>query len=159
MINTKKPVLARDFVANDTQGRLLQLTDYLGKKHIVLVLNRALSWPNTRQYMQTLRKDYQEFLDRDSEVIVVGPEKIGLLATYWRSTDLPFIGVPDPSHTIARLYGQDLNPLKMGRLQALVVIDKKGRIRYENYGTSVNDIPSNNEILYLLDELNKETYW
>ena len=42
MIDTKAAVLAKDFIANDTQGRLIQLLNYRGKKHVVLVFNRGL---------------------------------------------------------------------------------------------------------------------
>jgi len=42
MITTKMAALAKDFLANDTHGRLLRLSDYVGKKHVVLVFNRGL---------------------------------------------------------------------------------------------------------------------
>ena len=42
MISTKAAVLAKDFFANDTHGRLIRLADYKGKKSVVLVFNRGL---------------------------------------------------------------------------------------------------------------------
>ena len=44
----------------------------------------------------------------------------------------------------------------MGRMPALLVVDKGGRIRYAHYGHSMSDIPDNREILDLLDALNSE---
>ena len=106
--------------------------------------------------MAQLRQDYQEFIDRDAEVIAVGPEDTKAFADWWHNEQMPFIGLADHQHTIANLYGQKVNPLKMGRMPALLVIDKAGRIRYEHYGESMSDIPLDTEILSLLDDLNKE---
>jgi len=41
-------------------------------------------------------------------------------------------------------------------MPALVVIDKQGRIRHRHYGDSMKDIPSNDDIMALVDELNQE---
>jgi peroxiredoxin len=67
---------------------------------------------------------------------------------------LPFIGLPDPAHVVANQYKQEVNLLKMGRMPALLVVDKAGRIRYAHYGHSMSDIPKNREILDLLEALN-----
>lgn len=106
--------------------------------------------------MAQLRQDYQKFVDRDAEVIAVGPEDRQTFAQYWEKEQMPFPGLPDPTHTVADLYGQEVNLIKLGRMPAQVVIDKKGKIRYAHYGRSMSDIPPNDEILALLDDLNLE---
>jgi len=107
--------------------------------------------------MAQLRQDHQKFVDRHAEVIAVGPEDTKTFSAYWHKEKMPFVGIPDPKHVVADLYGQKVKLLKLGRLPALMVIDKKGRIRYQHYGDSMSDIPSNEEILSLLDNLNKES--
>jgi peroxiredoxin len=106
--------------------------------------------------MARLRQEHQKFVDRDAELIAVGPEDAGTFADYWHKEDMNFIGMPDHEHIIAGLYGQKVNPLKLGRMPALFVIDKLGRIRFAHYGESMSDIPTEEEILSLLDKLNKE---
>jgi len=106
--------------------------------------------------MAQLRQDYLKFTDRQAEVIAVGPEDNEAFSKFWDSHKMPFPGIPDPRHTIAKLYGQKVNPFKLGRMPALVVIDKEGRIRYGHYGDSMSDIPSDDEILQMLDELNQK---
>jgi len=106
--------------------------------------------------MAQLRQEYRKFTDRQAEVIAIGPEDAKAFADFWVSHKMPFPGIPDPQHKIARLYGQKVNLFKLGRMPALVVIDKRGRIRYGHYGESMSDIPTDDEILSLLDELNKE---
>ncbi len=106
--------------------------------------------------MAQLRQDYQKFLDRNAEVIAVGPEDAKTFASYWHNEQMPFVGLADHEHVVARLYGQKVNPLKLGRMPALVVVDKEGKIRYRHYGDSMSDIPQDEEILSLLDDLNRD---
>lgn len=67
---------------------------------------------------------------------------------------IPYIGLPDPKHKIADLYGQEWNIFKLGRVPALMLVDKKGNIRYQHYGDSMRDIPENALILAMLDKIN-----
>ena len=66
------------------------------------------------------------------------------------------MGLPDPEHMVLKLYGQEVNLFKLGRMPAQVVVDREGRARFAHYGHSMSDIPANEEILSLLDELNAE---
>jgi peroxiredoxin len=106
--------------------------------------------------MAQLRQAYDEFRERDAEIIVVGPEDRESFARYWQNEDLPFVGIPDPTHTVLKRYGQEVNMFKLGRMPAQVIVDKSGQARYVHYGHSMSDIPSNAELLGLLDEINQE---
>ena len=102
--------------------------------------------------MAQLRQGYEGFLSRDAEIIVVGPEGKKAFSKFWVKNDLEFIGLPDPEHTVLKLYGQEVNLFKLGRMPAQVVIDKEGTARYVHYGHSMKDIPSNEELLAVLDK-------
>jgi peroxiredoxin len=106
--------------------------------------------------MAQLRQEYQKFTDRDAEVIAVGPEDAKSFSKFWRAEKMLFTGIPDPKHIIADLYGQEVNPFRLGRMPALFVIDKDGRVRYSHYGKAMSDIPPNADILSLLEKLNRE---
>jgi peroxiredoxin len=104
--------------------------------------------------MAQLRQDYQEFVKRDAQVVVVGPEEAAAFAAYFNKNDLPFIGLPDPKFSVLKLYGQEVNLFKLGRMPAQVIVDKAGVARFVHYGHSMSDIPENVEVLALLDQLN-----
>jgi peroxiredoxin Q/BCP len=106
--------------------------------------------------MAQLRRDYQKFVERNAEVIAIGPEDTKSFADWWHNHQMPFVGIADPEHIIAKTYGQQVKLLKLGRMPASLVIDKDGNIRYKHFGESMSDIPENQQILSLLDELNKE---
>jgi peroxiredoxin len=103
--------------------------------------------------MAQLRQDYPQFVARDVEVVVVGPEDARAFGEYWQKESLPFTGLPDPTHSVLRLYGQEVNLFKLGRMPAQVLIDKAGIARFVHYGHSMSDIPKNEEILSLVDEI------
>ena len=103
--------------------------------------------------MAQLRHDHSEFVDRDVEVVVVGPEDAAAFAAYWQAESLPFVGLPDPKHGVLKLYGQQVKLFKLGRMPAQVLIDKAGVARYVHYGHSMSDIPENAELLALVDEI------
>lgn len=104
--------------------------------------------------MAQLRRNFQDFEQRDTTILVVGPEDAASFKAYWRQEDLPFIGLPDPSHTVLKLYGQEVRLFKLGRMPAQVLVDMSGILRYVHYGHSMADIPSNQEMIRLIDQLN-----
>lgn len=107
--------------------------------------------------MAQLRQGYLEFGQRGAVLVVIGPEKAQAFARYWAEHDLPFIGLPDPSHTVLKLYGQKVNLFRLGRMPAQAIIDRQGKVRFIHYGHSMADIPPNTELLGLLDSLNQES--
>ena len=105
--------------------------------------------------MAQLRQDYDKFQQRQAEILVIGPEDAAAFARYFGENDLPFIGLPDPAHSVLKLYGQEVNLFKLGRMPAQVLVDKTGLARFVHYGHSMADIPPNAELLELLDSLNQ----
>jgi peroxiredoxin len=103
--------------------------------------------------MAQLRQDHLEFEKRQTKVVIVGPEDAQAFEAYWRENDLPFVGLPDPKASVLRLYGQEVNLFKLGRMPAQVIVDKTGVARFVHYGHAMSDIPENSELLGLLDEL------
>lgn len=107
--------------------------------------------------MAQLRRDYEKFVERGAEIVVVGPERAGKFASYWAKEQLPFVGLPDPKHRVLKLFGQQVKIFKLGRMPAQVLVDKQGAARFVHYGHSMADIPENEEMLALLDRLNRES--
>jgi peroxiredoxin len=104
--------------------------------------------------MAQLRQDYAEFVLRNAEVVVIGPENANAFAAYFSQENLPFVGLPDPKYSVLKLYGQEVNLFKLGRMPAQVIVDAQGQARYAHYGRAMSDIPDNGELLALLDQLN-----
>jgi peroxiredoxin len=86
--------------------------------------------------MAQLRQDHQEFVKRQAQIIVLGPEDAKAFDAYFRQNDLPFIGLPDPKASVLKLYGQEVNLFKLGRMPAQVIVNKTGIARCVHYGHS-----------------------
>ena len=106
--------------------------------------------------MAQLRQDYQKFQQAETDIIVVGPEKAKAFQEYFSKNDLPFIGLPDPKSSVLKLYGQEVNLFKLGRMPAMVIIDKQGMVRFVHYGHSMSDIPENGEVLTTLETMSAD---
>jgi peroxiredoxin len=100
-----------------------------------------------------MRDGYSQFTERGAEILAVGPNDMMAFKHYWDKEQIPYIGLPDPDHKVARNYRQQVNIFKLGRMPLVCVVDLDGRIRYAHYGTSMSDIPDNETLLHVIDEL------
>jgi len=102
-----------------------------------------------------MRDEYERFASRGVHILAVGPDDVNVFRRYWGNERMPFIGLPDSDHSVAGLYRQQVNLFKLGRLPLNCVIDAKGYVRFVHYGNSMRDIPTNDELLHVIDELNR----
>ena len=104
--------------------------------------------------MAQLRQDFAEFDKRATTILVIGPENATAFARYFSEHDLPFTGLPDPAHSVLYLYGQQIKLFKFGSMPTQLLVDKNGMARYVHYGQDMTDIPTNAEMLALIDKIN-----
>ncbi len=100
-----------------------------------------------------MRDDYQEFVKRGVEILVIGPDGPRAFKRYWEEEKMPFPGCADIGSKVAETYQQEVNILKLGRMPAEVIIDKNGIVRYLHYGESMSDIPQIPQLLAVIDTL------
>ncbi len=101
-----------------------------------------------------MRDNYSNFTKRGVEIIAIGPDNLHSFQRYWGNESLPYVGLPDPDHQVAKLYRQEVNLFKLGRMPLNCVVDIDGRIRYVHYSSSMADIPDNETFLNVIDKLN-----
>jgi len=104
--------------------------------------------------MAQLRQDYTQFVARNSAILVVWPDDPAAVRDYCQKEKLPFTNLVDPGHEVANRYGQQVKLLKLGRMPALVVLDRDGTVQYEHKADSMSDIPANKTVFNVLDRLN-----
>ena len=104
--------------------------------------------------MARLRDGYAEFTERDAEILAIGPDSLDTFVNYWGENNIPFPGLSDPKKQISKLYKQEVNLFKLGRMPLNTIVDRIGLIRFIHYGYSMSDIPDNETLLGVIDELN-----
>jgi peroxiredoxin Q/BCP len=101
-----------------------------------------------------IRNDYEKFKSRGAEILAIGPNTEAAFQQYWQKENIPYVGLPDPDHRVAVKYRQEVSLFKLGRMPLMCVVDQEGRIRYVHYGASMADIPENETLLNVIDQLN-----
>ncbi len=100
-----------------------------------------------------MRQDYLQFQALDTEIIALGPDGPRAFKRFWQDEKIPFIGCADIKSAVASQFHQEIKWIKLGRMPAMIIIDKTGKVRYKKYGESMSDIPPNEEILEILHGL------
>jgi len=105
--------------------------------------------------MAQLRQDYEQFLSREAEVLVIAPDTLDNAQAYFKKNQLPYPGLIDDTQTVYEQFDIQSRMLSMGQRPGLFIIDKGGIVRYAYLGTQQWEIPSNTEVLAQLDILEK----
>jgi len=121
---------APDFDAKDTKGESFRLSDYRGKKNVVLYFYPGDCTPVCTREACGFRDLYEELRGQDTEVIGVSSDTEASHRDFAARHHLPFPLVSDPEKRIVRLYGADgsIFGLLERTKRLTFVVDKKGRI-------------------------------
>ena len=157
-----------DLTFTDINGNEASLKDYLGKKHVVLVVTRGFNG-SVCLYCATqtsrLLTSYAKFSERDAEVIVVFPvvtpddsvRNRDFAVSVKEKLDTPVGTIPFPIVLDVELKAVDhLGIRKDLSKPATYILDKQGQTRFAYVGDSLADRPSVQALLDQLDALNKD---
>ena len=101
-----------------------------------------------------MRDGYSEFASRGVEILAIGTDSASSFESYWEKEKIPYLGLSDPKASVPRLYKQEVNLFKLGRMPLNCVVDTEGKIRYMHYGSNMTDIPDNETFLNVIDQIN-----
>lgn len=59
----------------------------------------------------------------------------------------------DPEKKVADLLHQEVRLIKLGRMPGLLVVDKNGIIQYAYYSEGMSDIPPNEAVFEILEQI------
>jgi len=121
--------LAPDFTLPTQSGEQVSLTDFLGKKNIVLYFYPADNTPGCTAEACAFRDSYEVFKDAGAEVIGISSNTAESHQQFAAKHHLPFILLSDKSGGVRKRYGV---PAFIGLLPGRVtyIIDKGGVVRH-----------------------------
>lgn len=61
----------------------------------------------------------------------------------------------DEEEKVVDMLNQEVKLLKLGRMPALLILDKENIIKYTYYSDSMKDIPENEALFKVIENLNK----
>lgn len=100
-----------------------------------------------------MRDDHDRFEALGVQVLAISAESAAAGESYLKSNPLPFPILGDGDHTVFDAYDVISKALSLGQRPAVFVVDANGIVQYDHVGTQQWQIPSDAEVLGLLEQL------
>jgi len=123
---------APDFSLESDDGKLVHLSDYIGKT-IVLYFYPKANTPGCTRQACAIRDIHPDIQGAGIVVLAVSPDPPERLRAFREKYDLPFVLLSDPDHRVAEQYGAWGEKKLYGRsftgiLRSHVAVDPAGKI-------------------------------
>jgi peroxiredoxin Q/BCP len=120
---------APDFTLPSQIGDNVTLSEYFGKKNVVLYFYPMDESPGCTKEACTFRDSYEELTSLDAEVLGVSAQSIESHKSFATHYGLPFLLLSDADNKVRKLYGVHST---MGIIPGRVtfIIDKQGVVRH-----------------------------
>ena len=151
---------AADFALMDSQGHVMKLSDVQAGWNLVLILYRGHWCSACQNQLINLKDDYPKFTALHTALAAVSVDPMEDSAHFTEEWRFPFPLLSDPKFQVIDAYGAHHPQGHEGKdisRPAVIVIDPQKIIRYKHVGTSPIDRPSDDEILFLLQQMEQKT--
>ena len=144
--------VAPDFKLKGPGGQFVTLTEYRGKKNVLLAFFPLAFSPVCSHQLPMIQKDLERFRALSTEVLGVSVDSHYANEAFARDLLLTFPLLSDFHRKASTDYGVLLpDYLYSGR--ALFLIDRQGRIAYRDISPTLGEIPSNERVIEALERL------
>ncbi|CAL9542469.1 peroxiredoxin [Streptomyces werraensis] len=144
---------APDFELKDNHGAPVRLSDFRGRKNVVLLFYPFAFTGVCTGELSEIRDRLEQFAERDAEVLAVSNDSIHTLRVFGEQEDLPFPLLSDfwPHGNVSRAYGV-FDEDKGCAVRGTFVIDRQGVVR-ATVSSAMADARDAGEYLAALDTL------
>lgn len=120
---------APDFALPSQSGKMVNLSDFLGHKPVVLFFYPKDDTPGCTKQARAFRDGYEEFGKLDVEVIGISSDSVESHKGFAEKHSLPFLLLSDEGGKVRKLYGV---PSTFGLFPGRVtyVVDAEGVVRH-----------------------------
>ena len=144
----------QEFSLPNSRGEKTNIRDLQGK-NVVVILLRDINWPYCRWHIGHLRRDYDKFQAQNTElypILVDKKENAEKMEQKYARNTYPIYY--DKKEKVSKMLNQEKKLLKLGRMPGLLILDKDNVIKYAYYSDSMKDIPENDELFEIIENLN-----
>lgn len=140
---------APDFILKDQDQKEVKLSDFRGKKNVVLAFY-PLDWsPVCTNENKCFTNDLPKFQDTDTEVFGISIDSTWSHKAWADALGLKHRLLSDMKRDAVKNYGLYLEDANIGK-RATVIVDKKGKVRYKKV-QEILTARDNNDILKALE--------
>ncbi len=149
---------AADFSLVDATGNTMKLSDVQPGWYLVLIFYRGSWCGSCQNQLLNLKEDFAKFAPLHATLAAVSVDSVEDSAQFNGQWHFPFPLLSDRQFLLIDAYGlrdpkghsgQDIS------LPAVIIIDSRKMIRYKYVGKSPADRPEDDEILYMIQQLQK----
>ncbi len=144
--------MAPDFELLNQEGEPVKLSDYLGKKNVVLYFYPKDETPGCIKEACAFRDQYEAFTDAKAEVIGVSGDSVDSHKLFQLNRQLPFQLLSDVKNQVRKQYGIASTMLGLVPGRETFVINKAGEIRY-HFASQTRVYAHVSEALKILQEM------
>jgi len=145
--------IAPDFALEDQTRRVVHLSDYRGKKHVVVAFHPFAFTPVCTRQMQGYQQSYDRLSGLDVEVLGISTD-LGPAKAAWAASmgglSFPVLADFNPPGAVAKAYGA-FGPHGLAE-RAIFVVDKSGHIAWSKMH-GMDDDPNLAELMGVLKTL------
>jgi peroxiredoxin Q/BCP len=121
---------APDFTLPSQMGDNVTLSEFLGKKNVVLYFYPKDETPGCIKEACTFRDSYEELANLGAEVLGVSGQSVASHKSFASHYGLQFILLSDEDNTVRKLYGVPSSGLGLLPGRVTYIIDKQGIVRH-----------------------------
>lgn len=135
-------VEAPDFELEDHTGKLVKLSNFRGKRHLLLIFVRGDWCPHCHMMLRTYQRNVERFAQRNIFVMAIGPDPKGVNRDMVQKLGLDYALLADEQMAVASRYGLQIkgnynNPFRTKYedeeaipLPASYLVDINGTVQY-----------------------------
>ncbi len=137
--------LAPDFTAASTSGKDVSLSDFRGKKNVLLAFFPLAFTGTCSKELACFSEDFDRFAGRGVEILPISVDALPSLREFKNKLQMKTDLLSDFKRDISRAYGV-LNEDRFYSNRAYFLIDKDGRLRWSHVETNNGERRENEEI-------------
>ena len=120
---------APDFTLLSNTGENVTLSQFLGRKNVVIFFYPMDESPVCSREAEAFRDKYEDFKELNAEVMGISSQSVESHKSFANNHNLPFILLSDADNSVRKLYGVSTT-LGVVPGRVTYVIDKEGVIKY-----------------------------
>ncbi|MFQ5571439.1 MAG: redoxin domain-containing protein [Rhodothermales bacterium] len=148
-MDIKEGTLAPDFMLFDHTKTPFRLSDYRGKKNVLILFFPGAFTSVCTTELNTVSNELEEFgTDSETQVVGISTDSPFVLDEFRKVHHLRFPLLSDHNAEVSALFGakydSDFTPMKLDRIskRAAFIVDKEGVIRYTEVLENAGNLPN-----------------
>ncbi len=153
---------APDFSSRDSESRSIRLSDFFGKKNVLLFLFQGKRCEFCLDWAAELAKAYDRIRSKDAEILGISPDERWVSQKLKIEKKIEFPILKDDEDTQGRSQGRRVSEaygIQMSKSErsdlypAIFIIDRRGIVRFKRVCTHPAKKPTVDELLCELEKL------